>query len=505
MTASLVRGKYVASSLASGDTRIISNGAVYQVDGRIAEVGDFELLRSRYPEAELLGSAEDVVLPGFVNAHHHVGLTPFQLGSPDLPLELWGTSRLGARPVPPYLDTLFSAFELVASGVTTVQHIQGRMLGPHDRWPATIDEVLDAYRDIGMRVSFSVNLRDQSRLIYGDDEAFVAELPPALRAYLEEMLRAQSMPFGDQLELLFVDLRHRWDHDRVRVQLAPANYHWLSDRALDEVRSLSERFQTPMHMHLLETPYQKVYAQRRCGGSVVRRLHEIGILGPRLTLGHAVWVNEDDIDLLASSGSRVCHNASSNLRLRSGLAPVNDLVQRGVPVAIGLDEAGINDDRDILQEMRLVLNLHRLPGLESFVLTSDHVLAMATHVGAGTTGFGDEIGSIAPGRAADLVLIDWAQVAYPFLDEEVPVVDAIIHRARSAHIRHVIVGGETIYQDGQFTKVDRALILREIASSLSGPVSGEVKLRREMARSLLPHVTEYYRDWLRDWDLRSTR
>src|SRR5207247_9617904 len=109
------------------------------------------------------------------------------------------------------------------------------------------------------------------------------------------------------------------------------------------------------------------------------------------------------------------HNASSHLRLRSGVAPLNDLTARGVRVALGLDEAGINDDRDMFQEMRLVLRLHRVPGMADVVPTSAQVFQMGTAGGAATTGFADRIGAIEPGKAADLVLLPWRSVAHPYL------------------------------------------------------------------------------------------
>ena len=117
-----------------------------------------------------------------------------------------------------------------------------------------------------------------------------------------------------------------------------------------------------MHMHLVETAYQKEYARRRGGGTALDYIDRFGFLGPRLTLGHGVWLNEADLDRIAATGTHICHNCSSNFRLRSGVAPLNAFEQRGIDTAIGLDEAGINDDRDMLQEMRMVLRAHRFQG-----------------------------------------------------------------------------------------------------------------------------------------------
>ena len=129
----------------------------------------------------MIGSGNEILLPGFINGHHHVGLTPVQLGSPDMPLELWFVTRMVMRNVNPYLDTLYSAFEMIASGITTVQHLHGWAPGRLAEVEARCEEVIRAYQDVGMRVSYSFSVRDQNRLVYQDDAAFVASLPPELR------------------------------------------------------------------------------------------------------------------------------------------------------------------------------------------------------------------------------------------------------------------------------------------------------------------------------------
>jgi cytosine/adenosine deaminase-related metal-dependent hydrolase len=125
--------------------------------------------------------------------------------------------------------------------------------------------------------------------------------------------------------------------------------------ALEMLADLSARHQAPMHMHLVETACQKKYARRRGSGTALDYIDRFDFLGPRLTLGHGVWPDEADLDRIAASGTHICHNCSSNFRLRSGVAPLNAFEKRGINTAIGLDEAGINDDRDMLQEMRMVL------------------------------------------------------------------------------------------------------------------------------------------------------
>src|SRR5467141_267398 len=432
MGTSLIRGKYIICQITNRTTaEVIVDGAVVQRDGVIIDVGPYQDMASRYQPDDVLGSAEHVVMPGLVNSHHHVGLTPFQLGSPDYPLELWFASRMAARSVDPYLDTLYSAFEMLESGITTVQHLHGVRIGPAARVTEVADRILKAYDDVGMRVSYSYALRDQNRLAYEGDDAFAARFPAPVSGQLREYLRAQAIPIDDH-HGIFTDLWEKCGRNtrpRARVQLAPANLHWCSDEALAALRDWSAKYQVGMHMHLVETAYQKEYARRRTGGTAFRHLVDRGLAGPSLTLGHGVWLTEADLDLVAQTGTMICHNASSNLRLRSGVAPLNHWAARGVKVAIGLDEATINDDRDMLQEMRLVLRLHRVPGMDDEVPTATQVLRMATEHGAHTTPFGAHIGTLEAGKAADLCIMNWKHIAYPYLEAGVPIVDAVVHRA----------------------------------------------------------------------------
>jgi cytosine/adenosine deaminase-related metal-dependent hydrolase len=499
MTSSLIHGRYVIAGAASRtEAIVIEDGAVFQEDGVIVEIGPYRELRARHEPGELLGGPTTVVMPGFINAHHHQGLTPVQHGCQDLPLELWFASLMQQRDGDLYLDTLYSAFEMIESGVTTVQHLHGWMRGTASQVSDAVERVFDAYRDIGMRVSFSYGLSDQSLLVYGDDDDFVAGLPPELGPRMARHFADTRLSMEDQFGI-FEHLYQRHNGtERARIQLAPNNLHWCSDRALEAMRVHADRYRVPMHMHLLETAYQKEYARRRTGGSAVAHLHRHGLLGPDLTLGHGVWMTEADIETVAATGTRVCHNASSNLRLRSGIAPLNAFEERGVKVAIGMDEAGINDDRDMLQEMRLVLKLHRTPGMDDEVPTSAQVLRMATEYGAATTGFADRIGGLAPGKAADLVLLDWNAIAYPFLtlDREVSVIDAVLHRAKAQGVRAVMVAGEVIYRDGRFTKVDRKAVLAEIAALMGKPLTEDERRLRALGREVMPHVRRFYDGWI---------
>jgi cytosine/adenosine deaminase-related metal-dependent hydrolase len=304
------------------------------------------------------------------------------------------------------------------------------------------------------------------------------------------------MSYQDYLDI-FSDLWERWNaHQLIRIQLAPANLHWCSDQALQALHEYAMKYGVGMHMHLLETAYQKAYAHRRTGTTAVRYLYDLGFLGSHMTLGHGVWLTEDDIELVAATGTMICHNASSNFRLRSGVAPVNHYLARGVRVALGLDEAGINDDRDMLQEMRLVLRVHRVPGMEDVVPSAAQVLQMATEYGAQTTGFAATSGTLAAGKAADLVVLNWNQIAYPYLDPSTSIVDAVVHRAKTAGVETVLVAGEPVLRNGQFTRVNKTDVLDALAASLRTPLTADEERRQQLARQVFPHVQRFYDGWL---------
>ncbi|MBV8835821.1 MAG: amidohydrolase, partial [Alphaproteobacteria bacterium] len=149
MPVSLVRSRAMISrAIDRHGWEQTADGAVLQEDGVILELGTYADLKARHPSAPVIGSGDEILLPGFVNGHHHIGLTPVQLGSPDMPLELWFVTRMVMRNVNLYLDTLYSAFEMIASGVTTVQHLHGRIPGKLDQVDRGCDEAIRAYQDV---------------------------------------------------------------------------------------------------------------------------------------------------------------------------------------------------------------------------------------------------------------------------------------------------------------------------------------------------------------------
>lgn len=491
----IVQGRWILEGFDGDEPRLHENAALLIANGKVAQIGKAETVISAHPEAQRHGGPDCLVTPGFINAHHHVGLTPFQTGSEDQPLELWFATRMGLRSVEPYLDTLYSAFEMIASGVTTVQHLHSRAPGRLQGLYDTSRAVLEAYANIGMRVSYSMAFRDQNRLVYEADDRFIRRLPSELGSRLSAWLEDYAVDFEDQIRLTRDLFEEVADKPLAAVQLAPSNLHWLSDAALEKTARFAHDTGAPMHAHLVETAYQKAYAKRRTGGSALAYFDALGLVSDRLTIGHGVWLSESDIELCAERGCHICHNCSSNLRLKSGIAPLNRFHAKGLRVAIGIDEAGLNDDRDMLQEMRLALRLHREPGLNAPAPSAAQIVRMATEHGAATTPFGESIGRLSPGSQADLVAWDWDRITYPFQDPAIDPLSVLIARGRSGLARTVWIGGDIVFDAGRFARVDRAVTLEAIREKLSVAMPAATAELRSLGQALLPHVRSVYDDY----------
>lgn len=496
-TSTVILAGRLLTGVPDGNSDVLRDAALVIQDATVRFAGRRADLPPLDGDVVEIDAGTSLIMPGMIDAHHHVGLTPTQLGVPDDALELWNLQRRGAPVVDPYLDTVCGAEDLLAGGVTTVTHLNGRFYGDPQRYAADDDAVLRAYSDVGMRVSYSRALIDQNRLVYSDDEQFLASLAPQDQAQVRMLTPTSYETPEEQLSSSYTRLREQWHgaaDGRIAIQLAAANLQWCSDELLLAAAEISARDDVCMHMHLSETPYQEVYAGQRSGGrSAVGYLRERGLLSPRLTLGHAVWIDESDIDLLAASGTLVCHNPSSNLRLRSGLAPTARLRAKGVRLAIGIDEAGLADDRDMFNELRLAWALAQAPGQDTTArTTATQVLDMALEGGPATTPFAGRIGRLQPGYAADFLVLDWDAVTGAYLDPTAQLLDTVVRRARPAAVRQVYVNGELVLNDGELTKVDGRAMRTQLRRFLTDRYGPEQQDRQRAAETLKAAAADFY-------------
>jgi len=498
MASSLIRGKYVIcrAGTDAGSSTVLTDGAIFQRDGVIEDVGDYAHLKSSYNADEEIGGQNYIVFPGLVNAHHHGrGVTTFQMGTCDDSLERWIIDGWGRRPWDHYLMTLYTAMQMIESGTTTVMY--NHSVTPVATLESDIEEVLRGFADSGMRTAFSVSFREQNRLVYNDDQVFMSGLPGDLADGLRSYISAVALPTEDYF-VLFENLHRRFQDvpdSRVSVLLSPANVQWVSDDFLRRTKEYATNHQAGIHMHLVESFYQKEYGIRTWGKTPIAHLQDLGFLGPELSCAHAVWLTDQDIDLLAQGQTTVCHNASSNLRLKNGVAPVTAMAARGVNVAMGTDSTALNDDDDMIQEMRLVSRLHREPGIGNPEVNSHQALRMATLNGAEPTFFHDRIGALEKGRRADMVLLDLAHIQEPYLEPDIDIVDALVYRGKAQNVDTVLIDGKVVLRDGKFAGVSKEDVVKELRDRFDRPLEAQALTARNLVQGLMPYIERFYEGW----------
>jgi len=492
----IVEAGHVLRGVDPSGAMIVDEGAAIRIEaGRIAEIGPAAEVAKGREGLPRLGGPSLVAMPGFANGHHHFGLTPLMAGVPFAPLELWLPRFRAMRQLPLRLDTLFSAIEMLESGTTCVHHIFSNLPPDREIWDETADAVLDAYDEIGMRAAFSWMIRDRNVLAYELDAEVLGRAPADLAEWAGAGLAASKVPVAEQMDF-FRRLKARREGarpDHVRAALAPANLHWLTDGALEAIFGTASDLGAPVHMHLLETRRQRDFARERLGRGAVEHLHALGLLGPNVTLGHGNWMSEAELDIVAGCGCTICHNASSGLRLASGIAPVNALRARGARVALGIDQSNLIDDRDMTVEMKLVWALHRGTGMFSDRPDAAAVLQMASEHGAASAGFGGLAGRLEPGFAADVVLMDLARIGRPRISPRTHIAEAVLHRGSRAAVETVLVGGRVVVEGGRVTGIDREAVMAEIDAILARPETEAEARTWEMAERLVAHLEAEHR------------
>lgn len=489
----LVRGYWLFPGGQEAE-RVIRDGALVIEDGLIQEVGDWADLRERHPTVQVLGSEHHAILPGLINAHHHSGgVTHIQHGVPDQLLEPWLLDLARRRQVDPFLTTQLAAARLLRTGVTSVVEVHSGG-GTPEALISDIGQRLKAYDKAGIRVAFATGMSKQSHLIWGDDEAFIGLLPKEVQAAARQRLPGPDAATIDDYFDIFDNLWRSYDdHARIDLWFAPPGPQWVSDEFLMRTVEAAESYDTGVQTHLEESVYEKHYGPRAYGVPTVKHLYRLGVLSPRFSFAHGVWLTEAEIELLAESGAAVSHNPSSNLRLRAGILPLNSLLASGTTTALGMDGMTINDNEDMWQEIRLALRLHRTPRLNSPAPTPADIFRMVTHGGATLLRAAGQRGTLAPGHQADVVLLNLDRLTWPWVAPEVDPLSLVLYRASAGDVDTVLVGGEIVVEGGRVTTFDEAAAGQELATNLDKldyPADDAA-----MVESLMPHIIKYYEDW----------
>jgi 5-methylthioadenosine/S-adenosylhomocysteine deaminase len=443
------------------------------------------------PQSDIreIDGAGHLLMPGLINAHFHSSVNHLKGSLDSLPLEIFmlyesPSEGVAVTPRAAYVRTMLAALEMLRSGVTAVLDDAFFVPAPS---PALIDAVMQAYEDCGIRAVVALDQPDVAELA---KLPFLEELlPPSLR------LRAAAQPAMDAQGLLacYEHLLRRWhdrDGGRLRAAVscsAPQRVTRPYFQALDQ---LSREHGLPFYIHILETRLQRVLGIERFGGrSLIRYVHDEGMLSDRLNIIHGIWIDEDDMQLIAQSGAVVAHNPISNLRLGSGVMPFRQLRSRGIPICLGTDEAIADYAVNMWSVAKLAGLIHNItgPNYEDWP-TADEVLDCLIRGGARAMRSPKPIGQISVGHQADLILVDLDTLAFTPLND---LKRQLVYCENGSSVRMTMVAGRIVYAHGAVTTVDEAA-LRQEAREIAASQKAAGAAAQAAAAQWLPYYREMY-------------
>jgi guanine deaminase len=427
-----------------------------------------------------------LLLPGLINAHTHAAshLARGRAGNWTLEdLLVHAPANYAFRsPEDDYLSTAIGAIEMLKTGCTAAYDLYMAI-------PAITSEgmeaVVRAYSDSGMRAVVAPAVADI--VFYRTVPGLLDLLPVDLRHVVEAM---QPAPTKGLLELTEQVIR-RWHgaaDGRVRTAVAPTIPNQATDEFLAGCARLSREYGVGVHTHLAESKVQVVESQRRWGKTIVERLAEHGLLDSGFVGAHAIWLTGDDIRRLADAGAAVAHNPGSNLRLGCGIAPVREMLDAGLTVGLGTDGSVCADNQNLFEALRIasVVSTIRFPHATDRWLDAATVWRLSTAGSARVLGVAGDLGAIAPGRKADLVLLRADSV---FLRPLADPLNALVYAETGASVETVLIDGRTVLENGRVTTLDEARIYARAQEAADRQRARSAEAW-ELARRLAPYVGE---------------
>jgi 5-methylthioadenosine/S-adenosylhomocysteine deaminase len=425
---SVVRGRYLLTMGPAGD---LAGGAVAFADGEVLAAGPFDELAARFPDAQVTGDDHGVVLPGLVNGHTHLSEALLPGMGEDLTLFEWIDRIVG--PAGRHLTremarvgALLKGAELLLSGVTCVND----MFCHANLGSLASLGVVDGLEEIGLR----------GVAAFGPEDSEEADRHPVAGFMAEHEALADRCAASEL----------------VGFRLGVGTVLGQSDQLLAASARAAREHGWAVHTHLAEVREELVEARRRWGRTTVERAADVGLLEVPVVAGHGIWVGEREVALLARAGVAVVHNPVANMILGSGVCPLAALRGAGIPVGIGTDGAASNDSQNMLEAVKTAALLQKVAHLDPRAATADDVLTMATVEGARALGLEGVVGSLEPGRRADVVRLRGDR---PGLANVHDPRQQVVYCASAADVADVWVDGQRRVADGQLVGHDLAALV----------------------------------------------
>jgi cytosine/adenosine deaminase-related metal-dependent hydrolase len=468
---------------------LIRGGRVYDHDGDVhqpglADVliggGRIERIAPRIapePGVEVIEAKDKLVVPGFVNAHYHSHDSMMKGLFEEMPFDVWAihtnAASYGVRSHREVrVRTLIGACEMLKNGITTVQDFLTLVPAQEEY----LDTILSAYADAGIRVVMGLAARDRAAL----------DILPLMGDLLPEALKARligaSRPAKDDLDFIAGQIARLGKNPRPLATWAitPSAPQRCSHELLEGLAALSRQHGLPVFTHVYETRPQAA-AARVQSSSLLDVLAKAGLMNDKLNLVHGVWLTASDIAMLAEHKARVVHNPISNLKLKSGIAPILDLDRAGIGIALGCDNYSCAETQNIFIAMRMLCLLPAVTSPEPHRIDAAYAVRAATLTGAKACGLDGTVGALKEGMAADLMILDLNELSFvPFNSAARQIVFSETGRA----VETVFVGGRPTVWNGKLVHIDEAALAAE-AAELSPALRAEVEALSKRSADLI--------------------
>jgi 5-methylthioadenosine/S-adenosylhomocysteine deaminase len=407
--------------------KVLENQVLVVRKGRIHSICSRQAAKAIAPDAEIIERPGHVLLPGFINTHTHSAMSLLRGYADDMPLQEWLTEHIW----PAEGQWVSPAFVRDGTELAIAEMIKGGTTCFNDMYFFP-DEVAKVAAESGIRASIGL---------------IVLDIPTIWASSFDEYL-SKGIAVADAFR----------EHPLISTVFAPHSPYLVSAEHMQHLAVLANELDKRVHMHIAETADEVLDSMNNFGFRPLQRVKDAGLLNSQLQAVHMTQMNQTEIAALAAAGAIVVHCPESNLKLASGICPVAALTEAGVNVALGTDGAASNNDLDMLGEMRTAGLLAKGSSGKAAAMPAEQVLAMATINGARALGLDDDLGSLEPGKLADMICIDLNRLAtQPVYNP----ISQIIYAASRDQVTDVWVAGKPLLTQGQLTTLNESAILKQ--------------------------------------------
>jgi 5-methylthioadenosine/S-adenosylhomocysteine deaminase len=424
--------------------RVLDDGAVAVRADSIVAVGSRAELEAKYAPARVINARGTIVMPGLINGHTHAAMSLFRGIAEDLSLDDWLHAYI---------------------------------------FPAEARNVTEDFAAWGTRLAILEMLRGgittYADMYYFEDAVARVTKEAGMRGVLGETIIDFPAPDNKTLPQAFAYTQKFLDHWKgnplIVAAVAPHSMYTCSEKTLQDAAALARRNHAPILIHIAEAPFELEQSRNKYGLTPVAYLSRAGVLGPDVVGAHCILVDQADIAALAHFGVGCVYNPSSNMKTAAGVMPVVEMLAAGEAIGLATDGAASNNNLDMFEEMDLAPKLQKLARMDSRALPAEQVVALATITGARALHLDQQIGSLEPGKKADLILVD---TSAPHATPMYNVYSQLVYALKENDVRTVIIAGKIVMEDRQMQTLNEPEILakateyqKQIAASLAKPAA----------------------------------